>query len=354
MSAPIRFPFATPPEPGQAVEVAPDVLWLRLPLPMTLDHVNVYALADADGWTLVDTGVDARITRAAWAEALAGPLAGRRVARVLVTHHHPDHVGLAGWFQAQGAELLIPRTAWLYARMLRLDVQPRPEPELLAHWRGAGMDPDLLARRAAERPYNFADFVAPLPPGFTRIAEGQVLRLAGRRWQLRMGDGHAPEQATLWSLDDLLVIGADQLLPGISANIGVHATEPGADPLAEWLVSCRRFQTLARPDHLVLPGHKLPYTGLPHRLTRMVAEHLDALDRLRAHLAARPCTAVETFPVLFSRPIGEGDYSLALVEALAHLNHLLHRGEVMRESRDGVWWWHAAPVRGDDSGRAIG
>lgn len=169
----IRHPFATPPAEGQAIEIAEGILWLRLPLPMALDHVNVYALNDPDGWTLIDTGMNSRKTRAIWETVLAGPLAGKPVAQVLLTHHHPDHVGLVGWFQERGAELMTTRTAWLYARMLTLDVQDRPGPQAMQFYTRAGMPPDMLAKRAAERPFNFADVVAPMPLGFTRIEEGQ-------------------------------------------------------------------------------------------------------------------------------------------------------------------------------------
>jgi len=170
----IRYPFPDPPEEGAAVEVAPGILWLRMPLPMKLDHVNVYALDDGDGWTIVDTGFDTRRTRTIWEAVLAGPLGGRPVQRLIVTHHHPDHVGLAGWFQARGAELWMPRTGWLMARMLTLDVQESYPAETLEFYLRAGMDPVVFAARKGERPFNFADVVAPMPLGYRRIVEGEV------------------------------------------------------------------------------------------------------------------------------------------------------------------------------------
>ena len=345
MSPPgIRHPFPEPPAPGTATEVAEGVLWFRLPLPMRLDHVNAYALDDGDGWTVVDTGFDTVRTREIWQALLAGPLAGRPLRRVIVTHHHPDHIGLAGWFQTQhGAELWATRTAWLYARMLTLDVQAQPAPEVLAYWRDAGMPEEMLAQRRAERPFNFADVVAPMPLGFRRIAEGEGLRAGGRDWEVRLGNGHAPDHATLWSRDDALVLAGDQLLPGISPNLGVYPTEPGADPVAEWLASCARFAPLAREDHFVLPGHKLPYTGLPLRLAQLADNHHGALARLGAFLS-RPRTAVECFAPLFQREIGAAEYGLALAEAVAHLNHLLNAGRATRQRDDasGPWLWAAA------------
>lgn len=327
--AQIRFPRPDAPAPGTAQEVAPGILWIRMPLPMALDHVNCYAFDEGDGWSILDTGIASRTSRAIWDTLLAGPLAGRPVRRVIATHHHPDHIGLAGWFQERGAELLTTRTAWLFARMLTLDVQERPRPETLRFWQRAGMEAALLARHADERPFNFADVVAPLPLGFTRITEGDLLSLGGRDWRVRIGDGHAPEQATFWCESDALVIGGDQLLPGISPNLGVYATEPQADPVGDWIASCHRLRPFAREDQLVLPGHKLPFTGLPLRLSQMIDNHEGALVRL-LDVLDQPQTAVGCFPALFKRPIGEGEYGLALVEAVAHLNHLLRAGRVTR------------------------
>ena len=251
MSGTIAYPWPEPPPLGQTIEVAEGVLWMRLPLPMALDHVNVYALAGSDGWTLIDTGMNSGKTRAIWQGLLDGPL------------------------------------------------------------------------------------------GFTRSSEGDVLTLGQRRWRVRIGQGHAPDHATLWSEDDNLILGGDQLLPSISANIGVYPTEPEADPLSEWMAAVEGFVPHARADHLVLPGHKLPYTGLPTRLRQMADNHHGALARLLADLA-QPRRATECFSALFKREIGDGEYGLALVEAVAHLNYLLRRGQVSRSlGDDGAWIWRA-------------
>ncbi|TAG25564.1 MAG: MBL fold metallo-hydrolase [Rhodobacterales bacterium] len=308
---------------------------------MALDHVNVYALDDGPGWTIIDAGMSSKRSKAIWTALLAGPLQGKPVTRVVLTHHHPDHVGLVGWFQSQGAQLLATRTAWLYARMLTLDVQDRPSPEALTFYRRAGLTEDALAQKANERPFNFADIVDPMPLGFTRLTESQRLRAAGRDWTIRIGHGHAPDHATLWS-DDGIVLGGDQLLPGISANIGVYPTEPDADPLTDWLDSCRGFMAHATDTQLVLPGHKLPFTGLPFRLTQMVENHESALARLLDHLKT-PQTAAQCFAPLFKREIGPAEHGLALVEAVAHLNCLLRRGQVLRSlTAGGAWAWEAA------------
>ena len=339
----IRYPWVTAPEPGHGIEVAEGVWWIRLPLPMKLDHVNVYALDEGDSWTIVDAGVKSRKSVAMWEAILAGPLRGKPVGRVILTHYHPDHVGMVGWLMERfGAENWTTRTTYAFARMLMLDIEDRPSPQAVAFWRAAGMAHEILEQRMQERPFNLSDLSHPLPTGFIRLQQGDSVIAGGRHWDVHIGHGHAPEHLTLWSRDDNLVIAGDQMLPSISPNIGVHPAEPLADPLAEWLESCARLAPLAREDHLVLGGHKLPFTGLPLRIQQLADNHHGALERLRDHLRS-PRVASDCFAPLFKRTIDAGTYGLALSETVAHLNHLLHRGEVVRERRDdGAWLWRLA------------
>lgn len=340
MTITIRYPHATPPAEGEAIEVADGILWFRLPLPMKLDHVNIFALREGDAWTVVDTGFASNRARNIWREIMAGPLEGLPITRVIVTHHHPDHVGLAGWLQSEyGTELWTTRTAWLFSRMLLLDRHETPTAETLAHYRAAGMDPAIYAKRAGEKPFNYADVVAPMPLGFRRIQQDDVIEIGGRQWEVHIGHGHSPEHATFWCRDEPLVLAGDQLLPSISPNLGVYATEPAADPVGEWLESCERFAPLAREDQLVLPGHKLPFTGLPARVSQLIDNHHGALERLTEYLV-EPRTAIDCFKPLFRRKIGEGEYGLALVESFAHLNHLHQLDKIERIRReDDAWLW---------------
>lgn len=346
MSEPIDFPFPDVPLEGEAIEVAQGVLWIRLPLPMVLNHVNIYALEDGDGWTIIDTGVSTKKMPGIWAAIMDGPLQGRPIKRIILTHHHPDHVGGVGWLMQQtGASLWASRVAWLTARMLTLDVQDVYPPETIEFYTRMGMPQAIFDKRVNERPYNFSDMVSPIPLGFIRIQDGDVIEIGARKFDVHFGQGHAPDHVTLWDQTGDLVIAGDQIISNISSNLGVYPTEPEADPVGAWLESCERLRTHARvhvgKGQLVLPGHKLPFTGCTARLSQLIDNHHEALARLMPHLET-PRVAADCFIPLFGREIGESAYGLALVEALGHLNHLWKEGRVTRDLReDGAYVWQA-------------
>ena len=339
----IATPFETPPEEGSAIEVADDILWMRLPLPMALDHVNVYAVDDGDGWCIIDAGFHSKRGIGIWETLLNGPLADKPVTKILLTHYHPDHLGMVGWFQARGAKLLTSRTTFLLGRMLILDVQEKWPTQTYAFYKAAGMPPDLLEQRLQERPYNFSDVAHPISIGYERLQEGQTIKLGQRNWTIVVGEGHAPEHVTLWSEDGSLVIVGDQVIHGISSNIAVHATEPDANPLEEWLASCARFHELGDDTALVLSGHKLPFYGLKTRAMQLIEHHEASLARLTEFIET-PRAAAEAFDLLYGRSLKPTEYGFALTEAVAHMNCLWAAGVASREKgSDGVMRYQRIP-----------
>lgn len=335
----LTYPHGLPPGPGEAVGITPDILWMRLAMPMALNHINVYAVRDGDGWALVDTGLDLSGSRDEWEALLAGPLGGRPVTRVICTHMHPDHIGLAGWLcERFAAPLVMTRLEYVTARMLLADTgRPAPEDGAI-FYRAAGWDADQV--EGYRTGYGqFGRVVSPMPTGFLRMREGDRLTIGGQDWRVVVGEGHSPEHACLWREADGIVLGGDQILPKISSNVSIWPTEPHADPLGDWLDSLERMKTVF-PDHvLVLPSHGEPFHGVQARLESLIRGHRTALKRLERTLRD-PCRAVDVFSALFARPVGDGVRGMATGESLAHLNYLLHRGRVSRtRDADGVDWW---------------
>ena len=335
----VQSAFEVAPEFGSALQVAVDIWWIRLPLLSALGHVNVYAIEERDGWTLVDTGENTEQCRAAWQVLLRdGPLANKPVTRVIVTHYHPDHIGLAGWFAERGAAIHSTRLCWLYGRMLQMDDHELPCEEQIRFAERAGVKGMALAAFRRRRPSHFSQLVAPVPFSYVRLEQDDVCEIGRRRWTVHVGNGHAAGHATLWSEDGLALTG-DQILPGISSNLSVHASEPDADLVSEWLESCQRLQAVASDATLCLPGHNLPFVGAATRCEQLIANLDLVLKRLLQRLE-RPATAVECLEAVYRRQL-EGHEQLTLIaETVGFLNHLKHQGLVRRElGRDGSHIW---------------
>jgi glyoxylase-like metal-dependent hydrolase (beta-lactamase superfamily II) len=341
------YPCGTPPAPGEVSEVAPGVHWLRMPLPFALNHINLWAIADEDergpGWAIVDTGVKTPDTLAAWRALTAadGPLAQRgsaRLTRVIVTHMHPDHVGMAGWLTRKfQCRLWMTRLEYLTCRTLVADTGREAPEEAIRFYAQCGWPEEALDTYRA-RFGGFGKYMHALPDSFRRLTDGERLRIGAHEWSVVVGRGHSPEHACLVNADLGVMISGDQVLPRISSNVSVFPTEPDADPLADWIGSIEKLRAQLDDSLLVLPAHGDPFRGLHARLDRLASGHERGLERLRRSLA-EPKRAIDVFGALFARPIdSKGELlGMATGESLAHLNHLMARGEALRESgADGV------------------
>lgn len=330
----LRYAFEPPQPDGSYVEVAPGVLWFRMPMPMRLDHINVYLLRDGEGWAVVDTGLGIPKTQEMWEHIFGTVLAGQPMTRLICTHCHYDHAGSAAWIQQRfGVPLLMTYGEYM---MLRALMAPPPKPlppshqdfYLRAGWDEAQIDSMLAAMHK--------DPFMPVPPSsYQRIRPGEVLRIGERDWTVVLGEGHSPEHACLYSEKDKILIAGDQLLPRITPNVMVSPIEPEGDPLKAWIASMHRLRTLEN-DSLVLPSHQGVFYGVHDRVDQILEHHERQFDALRTHLSEQgSATAVELMSVMFPRLRGAIDQLMALGETLAHLNFLRHAGDLRREQAAG-------------------
>ena len=315
-----------------------------MPMPFRLSHINLWALRDGDGWAIVDSGLQTAETLDAWRQLFAGsgPLGQCRLTRVLVTHMHPDHAGMAGWLtQKFDCRLWMSRLEYLHCRVLLTDTGRDAPEDGVRFYAAAGWQPDLLEVYRA-RFGDFGRMVHKLPDSYVRLCDGQRLAIGGREWRVVVGAGHSPEHACLYCAELGLLISGDQVLPRISSNVSVFPTEPEADPLTDWLDSIERIKRAVPDTVLVLPAHNEPFHGLHARLDALAAGHIRGLDKLRAVLD-QPRLAVDVFPTLFRRAITGRDLTLATGESIAHLNYLIGRGEAVRRADAQGRLWYQAP-----------
>jgi glyoxylase-like metal-dependent hydrolase (beta-lactamase superfamily II) len=336
------YPFEAFPESGQLLEVVPGVAWLRMPLPMKLNHINLWCLHDGEGWAVVDTGMNTPESKAAWEVLLAKELGQGPITRVFVTHMHPDHIGLAGWLTQQfKCRLWMSRLEYLNCRVLVADTGRSAPDDGTRFYHQAGWGEGSIENYRA-RFGSFGKFIHALPDSYRRIKDGEVLKIGAHDWRVIVGTGHSPEHACFYCPDLKLFISGDQVLPRISSNVSVHPTEPDANPMQDWMASLVKIKREVPDDVLVLPSHNECFRGLHDRLDYLAATQERSLDSLRKKLR-EPQRAVDVFITLFGRSIDENDGGLLFLatgESLACLNYLLHRGEVSKtlDASDVAWY----------------
>jgi glyoxylase-like metal-dependent hydrolase (beta-lactamase superfamily II) len=345
----LSYPFdETLPEPGCRLQVAPGVFWLRMPLPFALNHINLWLLRDRfrgrDGWTLIDCGVATDELRGHWETVIAEALEGLPIVRVLCTHTHPDHVGLARMLCDRfAAPLWMTLGEYAMGRILSV-AMPGADPEAgYRHYRRNGMaeGPQLEALGSRVRKH-FPSLVPEMPQSFRRIGDGEAIPIGDRTWRVIVGTGHSPEHAALFSEADGLLISGDMVLPRISTNVSVFDLEPEANSLTWYLDSLRRFEPCPA-DTLVLPSHGRPFRGLHRRIEQLREHHDERLAVVAAACREQAHHAAGMVPILFGREFDAHQMMFALGESLAHLNALWYDGVLRRETgEDGIVRFSAA------------
>ncbi len=333
------YPHEAPPLPGQPLEVAPGLFWVRMPLPFALDHINLWLLREEGGWTMVDSGINSEQTRSLWDQVFGQPALAGELQRILVTHYHPDHFGLAGYFaRRHGVPVWMTAAEYLMSVAVRSEQANWSKEATLEFFRRHGLD-EAGRRAVAERDHSYARLVSEPPAAFVRLFDGDVLSLGGRSWEVIVGYGHAPEHAALYCEELGVLISGDMILPRISTNVSVWPAEPDGDPLGMFLSSVARYAQLPE-DTLVLPSHGLPFRGLRARAAMLAEHHRLRLGEL-LEACTEPLTAASAVPVLFRRPMDGQQMFFAMGEAVAHLNHLLHQRILEREQGpDGLLRFH--------------
>lgn len=334
----MHYPYEQLPDAGTTLEIVEGLRWIRMPLPFALDHVNLWLIADHDprsgmsadaagaGWAAIDTGIAQEGVKEHWLSLLKQ----YRLTRQIVTHCHPDHLGLAGWLEEHsGAPLWITQGEFSVAHLLRSGADGYGYRAAMAFFVRHGLDP-ARATAFESRGNAFLRGVPTMPHTYTRLHDQDEIQIGDNVWRVITGYGHAPEHAALYCESLRILISGDMLLPRITTNIHVSAATPDNDSLHEYLSSIERFLPLP-PDTLVLPSHGKPFRGLHERVEQLQQHHIRRCDALCAACVAEPKSAAELLPALFDRDISDPhQLQFAMGETIAHLNFLEHRQRVER------------------------
>ena len=340
----LHYPLGdTLPAPGEAIEVAPGVRWIRMALPFVLDHINLWLLRDTidgvEGWTVVDCCISHDASRAQWEQIFETQLQGLPILRVIVTHMHPDHIGLADWLcRRWNARLWISATDYHVARVITTAGDTLAGGDAAADFFALhGLtDADSIAKIRARTNY-YVNMVPSVPDEFVRMLDGDRIAIGGREWRCISGYGHAPEHIALYCDELHALLGGDMMLPRISTNVSVHAGEPEANSLRLFLDSIERFNSLPS-DTLGLPSHGKPFTGIHRRVEQLQEHHRDRLAELLEACTARPHSAMEGLPILFKRKLDLHQMTFAMGETVAHLHMLWFSGQLQRRlGADGIY-----------------
>jgi glyoxylase-like metal-dependent hydrolase (beta-lactamase superfamily II) len=343
----LHYPMQdTLPQEGHTLEVADGVRWIRMGLPFALNHINLWLLRDEidgqAGWTVVDCCIDKAESRAQWQQIFDTQLQGLPILRVICTHMHPDHIGLAHWLcDTWKVRLWISATDYTAARNASSGTTNFGGQIAADFYASHGLtDLESVAKIKARTGY-YAGLVPAVPHSYRRIMEGDVLQINGRGWRCIAGYGHAPEHIALYCEAIGTLISGDMVLPRISTNVSVFDLEPEGDPLRLFLSSIDKYRALPA-NTLVLPSHGKPFTGMLERIAQLHQHHADRLAEVMAACTAQPTSGADIVPIMFKRELDLHQMTFAMGEAVAHLHLLWFEGKLSRTlNADGVYRFRA-------------
>jgi len=333
----IEYLFSSTPDAGTWMKAYEGIYWLRLPLPLALDHINLWLLDEGDSWTLIDTGPSFRETREAWKGLFSTLIKEKPVNRLVVTHYHPDHIGLLKWLCDQWhPKVYLSGPTYDHARRMF-----SPESS------GSSETLQNLARaHDAPNPEFFTGFLS--GGMYRRIVSGTVeqvhylddageITMGGKKWRMILSNGHARGHISFYCEADGLLISGDQVLPRITSNVSLFEADPNANPLEEYLSSLVRIGRLPETTE-VLPSHGRIFRGLQYRISEIEESHKERNSKILSICKEQVSTRV-LIDKIFERKLDDLNWMLAFGETLAHIRYLEKQGRLRSFQDDGRYYY---------------
>ncbi len=317
-----------------------------MPLPFALDHINLWLIEDTiearEGWTLIDCGIDSAPTRAIWNQVLQNELMGKPILRIIATHMHPDHLGNAHWLSKEfGAPLWMNPTEFYASHCARASNSGFGGTAVAAFMASHGLIPAHWIETIQNRSNTYAQMVPNIPMQFIGIHHKDLIQMGGHEWECIKGHGHSPEHISLYCKERHVLISGDMLLPKISTNVSVWASEPLSNPVQQFLDSLQLLSGLPERT-LVCPSHGIPFQGAEQRICELTLHHRERLDEVLDACTQSPQSAFDITKVMFKRELDLHQITFAMGEALAHLHWWWHKGSLKRiQGTDHIYRFHA-------------
>jgi glyoxylase-like metal-dependent hydrolase (beta-lactamase superfamily II) len=323
---------------SEPTAVAEGIYQVRIPLPFALNIVNCYMLRDGNGWAVVDTGLNTPMARDAWKAAFDFlKVTPERITRLILTHAHPDHYGMAGWFQSLCSEAYVPpvfmsEVEWHWSRIIWRKIEPTQQTFDL-YLTACGMPTDMV-ETVARSMDSTAEKTCPHPIAEEILAPGDMLDIGGRQFRAIHAPGHSDGHLIFYDADDKLLLSGDHVLMKITPNIG-QWPDTMLDPLGRFLRSLKELGEL--DVRLALPGHKAIITDWRGRLEELLAHHEERLNHTLAAVENESTVYEASLKVFNSEAFSSHEWRFAMAETLAHLEYLRLRGQVHRDNEGGIW-----------------
>lgn len=302
------------------------IVQVRTPVPYPFSFVNSYLIAGRNGYTLIDPGINTEQARQSWYETTKElNIAFTDIEKIVLTHHHPDHYGLAGWIQQKcGAPVYMSEDAFAQAmRMWGEDATINEE--LTAFFIEHGMDEET-AQSMIPHFESFAEQVSP-HADVTTLSLNDTIFLGDREYELIQADGHATGQLCFYHRYNEHIFCGDQVVQGMTPNVNYM---PGGDvdPLASFIASLEELSQLDIKK--AFPGHRQPLDNFAERALDIIEHHRERLQKMLDHLI-EPLTAYELCRLMFGYRLTTHQLRFAMTETLAHLVYMERAGQIQTQ-----------------------
>ena len=321
-----------------ATKFGDEVTQLKVPLPFRLNHINCYLVQGIRGLVLIDTGLNTDVSKSVWRDFLESQYLTQPIVAIVLTHLHPDHIGMSHWLQNEldipvylaAADIAMVRSLWCAD-------SDSSKKAFSAHWGQFGLPVDMF-NQLVERRASYKGLVHDLPRELSVLDEGIVDTLLGPDWSMVRVPGHSAGHVCLYHSPTRDMLTGDHVLPRITPNISLHV-EGSRNPLHDYIQSLYLIREYDCARYF--PAHGAVGNDLCERALEIIQHHDEKCQKILANTGSAE-TVFEFMPLLFDKVIPAHQWMFAYGETAAHLVYMAQQGLL---ALNGAPWRFNLPDR---------